>query len=1114
MSILPKILKLFKSRKLLLSIVLVGVFVMASFAVVGVVDAQEEADNINILEVLGAVINPSGTLAQLIVEEGPKKAANITLDIFIAGVIWLLNLLFGIIILIEGVIIAIFTALLKVVVGYNGFVESTAVQVGWTLVRDLTNLFFVVVLLIIAFGTILRLGESYSIKKLLPKVLIMAVLVNFSLVIAGLLIDASQVVMLTFVAAFDESVGFNLFNTLSIPEATSAQDFVDTGDPKELISTLVSVFANNFLAILFLFISMFTIVVMTLIFIARIVALWILLVLAPLPYVLFAFPKLKQYATMWWTEFTKYLIIGPVMAFFLWLAFAVVNQGGFSLFEDAGSGGTGSNVAVNEFLKDSGIFTKILEKSEFTKYVISIAMLFAGMIAAQKAGVVGASMAGSVVNRARAIGTGVLKGAGRWSLRTADETQAKFFKNVLLKPLGNTGIGRKLGIDIAGKEGIKVRDLPHAWRFRRERIERQRDARSKEATTDLLNRIVPSFSREETQERRKKYSEDIATAKKRQRDSSDDVGEVMAELPSLLTSQQSSKPGRIKPGKQILVEAIFHLLGEEHNSNEGVFDVGAIIPAFKDTLKEYTSKNPLVEVDKEETSDVQAEQQERRDSQLEKISEIRSEQKDRIKKYNDSLPEINRFDIDSASTGATYTPQSLTALMAHVFGGLEEDERNRAMFDIQETNWKGSDPQMKYGVVKDVKTGKYIRQTPEQRLEYSKSYAEKEKGRNWVQNYKWQHMLDEERIIGNDGEEHTTAFNLSDFGLQLHLKNPGALTAEWHLASSELKTKFTDNSDVIYSQMQEYDRLGGKENHEKRDELGGLLRNVIGFKLHLRDGRANTEEVFEAAQKARSTKKEYFEGLVDDKYTKAFDENDIIEIKKDKKEEEKDKKKEKGDDSGSDDSDYDGSAEFNYIGDDPEPKESPGRDDSMVEPDRDAYKTVPRVSSRLVSPENDTQKATQYRRDIENANQNLSAEVDAMSEASTLNKESINKMTSALDGLRGELSKIENVSGGNVDLSNSYQETISQLRSALTENTPTSGNDIKSLANEIRSLMDHVDRDIPAKKISKGTGSAAQRRGEAGPKRSGNNQGRNLGSGRIPGFDDRRGPDNKGKGNR
>mgnify|MGYP001597998492 FL=1 len=50
------------------------------------------------------------------------------------------------------------------VAGYNGYIDSPAVTVGWVMVRDMTNMFFIVVLLIISFGTILGL-EHYEYKK-------------------------------------------------------------------------------------------------------------------------------------------------------------------------------------------------------------------------------------------------------------------------------------------------------------------------------------------------------------------------------------------------------------------------------------------------------------------------------------------------------------------------------------------------------------------------------------------------------------------------------------------------------------------------------------------------------------------------------------------------------------------------------------------------------------------------------------------------------------------------------------------------------------------------------------------------------------------------------------
>ncbi|NCO80087.1 hypothetical protein GW884_02245, partial [Candidatus Falkowbacteria bacterium] len=84
---------------------------------------------------------------------------------------------------------------------FNNIIGVAAVNQGWVIVRDLCNMFFILILLVIAFATILR-QENYSAKKLLPKLLIMAVLINFSKTICGLIIDFSQVIMLTFVNGF------------------------------------------------------------------------------------------------------------------------------------------------------------------------------------------------------------------------------------------------------------------------------------------------------------------------------------------------------------------------------------------------------------------------------------------------------------------------------------------------------------------------------------------------------------------------------------------------------------------------------------------------------------------------------------------------------------------------------------------------------------------------------------------------------------------------------------------------------------------------------------------------------------------------------------------------
>ena len=99
--------------------------------------------------------------------------------------------------------------------GYNGYINAPAVEVGWVMVRDLANMFFVVALLLIAFGTILGL-EQYEWKKLMVKLFFAAILVNFSRVICGIMIDAAQVVMMTFINGVVATAGGNLINAFNL----------------------------------------------------------------------------------------------------------------------------------------------------------------------------------------------------------------------------------------------------------------------------------------------------------------------------------------------------------------------------------------------------------------------------------------------------------------------------------------------------------------------------------------------------------------------------------------------------------------------------------------------------------------------------------------------------------------------------------------------------------------------------------------------------------------------------------------------------------------------------------------------------------------------------------
>ena len=421
---MKKFFQLNPRRKQLVLMALVGLFVLGSFGMGGFALAQQNSSSGSQSQQEFADGGAAAQLAETtpsaaVAEKTSGNWITSWIDSFLSkGVSLLVFAVVGIL----GVLMELLTWALIVFAQYNGFVKADAVNLGWTLVRDVANMFFVVVLLAIALGTILRI-ENYNFKKMLPKLLIMAVLVNFSLVIAGIMIDAAQVVMLTFVAAFDEAIGSNIFKTLHITDILTAttQDFQATEGVD-----FDNVVMNGMLAILFLFIALCVVFVIACMLLVRIVALWILLVLAPMPYILYAFPFTRKYAEQWWSEFVKYLIVGPALAFFLWLAFAVIGNADNLL--------TTTNAPLdipNLQPENQAAFIAVAQPAKFLNYIVGIAMLFAGLIVTQKLGVVGGSMAGSVVNKAKSLGTGLLKGTGKWGLRRADDLQARALKGTI-----------------------------------------------------------------------------------------------------------------------------------------------------------------------------------------------------------------------------------------------------------------------------------------------------------------------------------------------------------------------------------------------------------------------------------------------------------------------------------------------------------------------------------------------------------------------------------------------------------------------------------------------------------------------------------------------------------
>lgn len=212
----------------------------------------------------------------------------------------------------------------------RGLFRAPFVRQAWGLTRDVANMFFILWLVIIAVATILDI-RGWQAKKLLPKLIIIALLVNFSLVIGWFLLDLGNAA-LGFFAKVDcrDIKGEIASGPDCLRYALHQEDFFAIHKPSfiDLVrkgaSEAAVQLSDNVLGVVLLGgagIAFFMLAVMML---TRMVALWFLLIVAPLAWVFGIMPFGAKWLRRWWSEFFKWAFYGVVVAFFLYIGVNIV----------------------------------------------------------------------------------------------------------------------------------------------------------------------------------------------------------------------------------------------------------------------------------------------------------------------------------------------------------------------------------------------------------------------------------------------------------------------------------------------------------------------------------------------------------------------------------------------------------------------------------------------------------------------------------------------------------------------------------------------------------------------------------------------------------------------
>ena len=261
--------------------------------------------------------------------------------------------------------------------GDSGLLNLQAVYDMWKFVRDFINIFFILGLLFIAFAFVFQI-DSYSNSKSIIKLVIAALLVNFSFPIARLIIDLANIPMYFFLQMI---VGDNGGTAVALSSSLSASNLDQILLPNSLRNTDVSTILA---AIVFLFIFNITIFVFAFQFLIRLIALIILVILSPIGFVAGGIPGLKKYGSQWWDNFLKYCFFGPAAIFMLLLAtnfFAAISS------TSSGSPYGGVSKLASSTSADSGMIASMV------LFFIPITMLWFAMGISSKFSIAGASVA-------------------------------------------------------------------------------------------------------------------------------------------------------------------------------------------------------------------------------------------------------------------------------------------------------------------------------------------------------------------------------------------------------------------------------------------------------------------------------------------------------------------------------------------------------------------------------------------------------------------------------------------------------------------------------------------------------------------------------------------------
>lgn len=213
---------------------------------------------------------------------------------------------------------------------------------AWSFFRNVANIMFVIAMLFVIFSQITGFGiDNYGIKKILPKLIVTAIIVNFSYIICGIFVDLSNII--------GEGIK-NILESVAGSTTTATEKLGDNvvGVINTLIGALVTVGAaaggltiagaaisnavvsGSLLTVIFPILAFVGSALMAGFFAMLMLGLRqaliiIMIVISPVAFVLYAIPNTNGLFKKWFQLFKTLLMLFPVFCFMVGGGFLVSN---------------------------------------------------------------------------------------------------------------------------------------------------------------------------------------------------------------------------------------------------------------------------------------------------------------------------------------------------------------------------------------------------------------------------------------------------------------------------------------------------------------------------------------------------------------------------------------------------------------------------------------------------------------------------------------------------------------------------------------------------------------------------------------------------------------------